>query len=114
MNPQRIGANQIQPLPVASPHMAKAQTIQSRLFAAGLFMVSIGGTFAIFGCVPLMARFISPISPRTVPAQVQAFPDLRASSEALPSKQAASRNQLSRATLSSNRTPTVLPSRSSL
>jgi hypothetical protein len=45
---------------------------------------------------------------------VQAFPDLRASSEALPSKQAASRNQLSRATLSSNRTPTVLPSRSSL
>jgi hypothetical protein len=59
------------PEQVTPSRTVQTKTIQARLFAVGLFTASIGGTFAIFACVPLLARFTS--SP-PAPSQMQAFP----------------------------------------
>lgn len=67
MNLQRTDPKQVKPSQVVP-----AKTIQAKLFAVGLFTASIGGTFAIFGCVPLLARFTSSTPP--APSQMQAFP----------------------------------------
>lgn len=58
------------------------QQFQARVLAVGLFAASVGGTFALFGCVPLLAQFTSPAS-QTTPSQFQAFPEIsrRAASE---------------------------------
>jgi hypothetical protein len=115
VNPQRISSEKTQPLPTAETHPAKPYSIQSKLLAIGLFTASIGGTFAIFGCVPLMARFISP-SHQPVPRQIQAFPDTQTSPNVVRSEPALpSPNQQARAIFSGDqRTDSPLSSRSSL
>lgn len=50
-----------------------SQKVKANLLAASLFMTSVGGTFAIFGCVPLLARLTSS-TPVAAPSQLQAFP----------------------------------------
>lgn len=50
-----------------------SQQVKANLLAASLFMTSVGGTFAIFGCVPLLARLTSS-TPAAAPTQLQAFP----------------------------------------
>ena len=53
------------------------QSIQAKLLAASLFLASACGTFAIFGCVPLLARLthtpqIASLPPRSTPAATTA------------------------------------------
>ena len=49
------------------------QSIKAKLLAVGLFALSTGGTMALFGCVPVIARMLSPDQP-SMPPQTQAFP----------------------------------------
>lgn len=63
-----------------------SQGIKANLVGVGLFVTSIGGTFAIFGCVPMLAHLLSPgyVSPDQVspteqqasPSPFQAFPEV--------------------------------------
>lgn len=57
------------------------QQFQAKLLAVTLFVTSVGGTFAIFGCVPLLARFTSS-TPKAAPTQFQAFPEVSSRSDA--------------------------------
>lgn len=49
------------------------QSIKAKLLAVSLFALSTGGTMALFGCVPVIARILSP-DQQPVPPQTQAFP----------------------------------------
>ncbi|NJO43133.1 MAG: hypothetical protein HC769_28620 [Cyanobacteria bacterium CRU_2_1] len=49
------------------------QPIQTKLLAVCLFVVSACGTFALFGCVPIVARMVSPKPPEYSLGQFQAF-----------------------------------------
>lgn len=40
--------------------------LKSRLTAIALIIASVGGTSAIFGCVPLLAHLTSPHPPSTI------------------------------------------------
>jgi len=56
-----------------------SQGIKAKLVGVGIFVGSIGGTFALFGCVPMLAHLLSPghVSPanqQVAPSQFQAFP----------------------------------------
>lgn len=50
-----------------------SQQFKANLLAVSLFMTSVGGTFAIFACVPMLARLTSS-TPEATPTQLQAFP----------------------------------------
>lgn len=52
-----------------------SQGIKAKLMAVSLFVTSVGGTFAIFGFVPMLAHRISP-NPPVAPTQFQAFPEV--------------------------------------
>lgn len=51
------------------------QAIKVKLLSVSLFAVSISGTFAIFGFVPMLAQLTAP-NHRPSPNQPQAFPEI--------------------------------------
>lgn len=50
--------------------------LKANFVAIGLFATSVCGTFAIFGCVPMLARFTSHNPHVTPTQQFQVFPEV--------------------------------------